>query len=128
MSWHPTSEEDLWHELNSASSRMNPKQQRIWGAIRIIPRKWALSPWGDLGGGFWVVALLGERVVWFNDIEDGFNLSRFSSHGTIDEYWCNQDKLEWTIQGLLNEFEGLGPNYRLGPPQPVVLDDTGKHS
>ena len=38
---------------------------------------WASHPYGDLGGGFWVVALLGETVVWFNDIEDGFNRSHF---------------------------------------------------
>jgi hypothetical protein len=43
--------------------------------------------------------------VWFNDIEDGFNRSRFTTYGTIDEYWCNHDELEMTIQYILNALE-----------------------
>lgn len=35
--------------------------------------------------------------LWFNDIEDGFNRSKYSDFGKIDEYWCNQDRLEIAI-------------------------------
>jgi hypothetical protein len=61
-----------------------------WERIRIEPEKWQCSPWGDEGGGFWVVALRPDEVVWYNDIEDGFNTSPFTTRGVIAEYRCNQ--------------------------------------
>lgn len=81
---------------------MTPPQSRLWQSIQVPPQKWAQHPYGDLGGGFWVVALMGQTVVWYNDLEDGFNYSAFTKYGTIDAYWCDQDRLEWTIQRLLN--------------------------
>lgn len=65
-----------------------------WARIRIEPERWRCSPWGDDGGGFWAVAEDGDQVLWFNDIEGGFNWSRFSERGTIGEYGCNQDSFE----------------------------------
>src|SRR5688572_9001685 len=57
------------------------------------------------GGGFWVVAIVGAYVARYNDIEYGFNSSRYSEVGPIDEYWCNQDELEHTIQSLLTRIQ-----------------------
>jgi hypothetical protein len=38
-----------------------------------------------------VVAELPSQVVWYNDIEDGFNVSPFVTRGVIGSYFCNQD-------------------------------------
>ena len=27
-------------------------------------------------GGFWVVAIVGRNVIWYNDVEEGFDLLR----------------------------------------------------
>lgn len=45
--------------------------------------------------GFWAIAVIENRVLWYNDIEEGFNVSNFTEPGTIPstEYWCNQDEL-----------------------------------
>jgi hypothetical protein len=102
MPWLPIPESELVESLESARQRMDAPQRRLWDLIRIPPQKWQLSPHGDRGGGFWVVALLGRTVIWFNDIEEGFNSSRWTQFGQIDEYWCNQDQLEWTVQELLD--------------------------
>jgi hypothetical protein len=77
------------------------------------PKKWQQSPWGDAVGGFWAVALWEDRVLWYNDIEDGFNVSRYTTADKIpdDEYWCNQDSLNWALGRLAGES---GP--KLGPP------------
>ena len=89
---------------------------RLWHLIRTPPEKWALHPWGDLGGGFWVVAVFGRSALWYNDIERGFNVSRFQTEGVIPsgEYWCNQDPLAVALAALA----GHGGS-RLGPPEPV---------
>ena len=118
MTWKPLPEEELHDMLNSAWRRMSLPQRRLWEAIRIEPQKWASHPYGDLGGGFWAVALLGQTVVWFNDIEDGFNRSHYTTHGAIGAYWCNQDQLEWTVQHILNTIEsGSDTGPFTGPPQ-----------
>lgn len=81
---------------------MSEAEVRLWEVVRIRPEKWQQHPYGDQGGGFWVVGLIGSTVIWYNDIEEGFNRSGFSTFGTIDDYWCNQDELEITLQYLMN--------------------------
>ncbi len=73
---------------------MDDGVQAAWRAMRIEPEKWQCSPWGDEGGGFWVVAEKDGHVVWYNDIEHGFNVSRSSTRKIIDEYRCNETTFE----------------------------------
>jgi hypothetical protein len=105
MEWEPISKLVLQTRIDQGFARMTPSQQRFWNAIRIDPQKWQQHPHGDQGGGFWVVAVIGRTVVWYNDIEEGFNRSNYSAHGVIDEYWCNDDELEWTVKYLLTAIE-----------------------
>ncbi len=71
-----------------------------WDCIKIPPERWRCSPWGDEGGGFWVVAVRGDTVIWFNDIEDGFNTSTFSERGVIAEYGCAQSTFSDVLSSL----------------------------
>jgi hypothetical protein len=106
--------------LNEGEAELTPVQARLWEAIRIYPTKWAQHPHGDNCAGFWVVAIFGKHVIWFNDIEDGFNISSYQAHGAIADYWANQDTLGHVIQRVLNAVEhgwDLGPF--CGPPQPI---------
>ena len=112
MDWKPLSETSLRGKISAAESRMNPEQARLWSLIRIPPQKWIQTPYGAEGGGFWVVAILGSFVVWYNDIEEGFNCSSYSQFGTINEYWCNQDELEYTIQNLYASINTSNPSFQ----------------
>jgi len=115
-------EEDIWDELNAAQERLTVRQANLWNAIRIQPEKWEQTPWGTEAGGFWAVGLIGNVVIWWNDIEDGFNRSSFDRYGIIKEYWCNQDELEHTLQQLLDILDtGDDKRPRCGPPMPVAL-------
>jgi hypothetical protein len=119
MEWEPISESAIWDKINTACLRMDPVQERIWEVVKVIPEKWQQHPHGDVGGGFWAVAIIGCRVLWFNDIEDGFNLSVYSRFGQIDEYWCNQDELEWAVQRVANILESGADGWgRASPPIP----------
>lgn len=118
MSWQAITDTELLDEINGAVNRMTAQQLRLWNAIRINPEKWSQNPYGTQGGGFWAVALLGQTVVWYNDVEEGFNTSRYVHYGAIDEYWCNQDELEWTIQHLLDGVEfDQNEKSNLRPPE-----------
>ena len=102
IEWGPITKSALRARVAQGEARMNPSQRRLWEAVRIDPEKWQQHPYGDQGKGFWVVALVGRTVIWYNDIEEGFNRSRYSTYGTIDDYLCNQDELELTVQYVLN--------------------------
>ena len=58
-------------------------QPASYARTTITPEKWRQSPWSDEGGGFWVLAVSGAKVPWYNDIEEGFNVSRFVTR-TLD--------------------------------------------
>jgi len=56
--------------------------------------------------------------VWYNDIEGGFNRSHFTKYGEIDEYFCNDDELQWVIWHILIEITTGEPSgYFAGPPE-----------
>jgi hypothetical protein len=93
MAWMPLSREELESMIATALADYDEEVRAAWARIRIEPAKWRCSRWGDEGGGFWAVAIEGDRVLWFNDIEHGFNRSAFSERGVIDEYSCDQTEL-----------------------------------
>jgi hypothetical protein len=117
MEWAPISEVDLWDMVIKAEARMSPQLSRLWQAIKITPQKWGEKSYGKAGGGFWVVALVGESAIWYNDIEEGFNRSSYRHLGELAAYFCNQDELEVAVQGVLTLIEtGFDTTPRCGAP------------
>lgn len=102
--WSSITESELLDLIENAWHMMSVAQKRLWDAIKITPVKWQEPTYGIDGGGFWVVAIYGSTVIWYNDIEDGFNSSRWKAPGTIDEYGCNQSELQCTIHHLLDQW------------------------
>jgi hypothetical protein len=117
MTWQPISRENLEAILASELAQCSASQQADFNAVKCPHTKWRQSPWGDLGGGFWVVAVRQNRVLWYNDIEHGFNVSKFTAPGTIpeNEYWCNQDELWRALLHLAGESAAAN----IGPLQPM---------
>jgi len=98
--WKPLAEDKLARMIDEAQLFMSPDCRRFWDNIKITPQKWTHSPWGDEGGGFWVVAVIGNTCIYYNDIEEGFNFSPYKTFGQIDEYRCNQSGLLPTIDNF----------------------------
>jgi len=98
--WQPISESTLFDLIIESETIMSSKENRYWEKIRIPPVKWKEQTYGETGGGFWVVGIIGSEVIWYNDIEDGFNTSKYSSIGIINDYSCNQDELHIVIKQL----------------------------
>lgn len=93
------SEEKLWDEINDGWSRMSFKQRRLWENIKRLPEEWQVTGYGP----FWVVALVGEKVVFYDHIEEGFSRSSWSQYGIVDRYQSG-DSLEYAVQMLLNNI------------------------
>ncbi len=103
--WQPISEIELAALLRDAVAGMTSKEKLYWETVKISPEKWEEETYGAQGGGFWAVGLLGKSVLWYNDIEDGFNVSTFSQYGKIDKYWANQDDLLSLIRRFASQLE-----------------------
>ncbi|VTR97780.1 hypothetical protein [Tuwongella immobilis] len=103
--WQPIGEAELRSLIAVAEGGMTPRVLAFWERVRIGPVKWALPPIGDDGGGFWVVAIVGQECLWYNDIEDGFNISRYDIFGQIADYWCNQSELQHCVAGWFERFQ-----------------------
>jgi hypothetical protein len=117
MDWEPISEAELWEKILAAESRMSPQISRPWEAIKIPPEKWTEETYGAAGGGFWVVAVIGTRAIWYNDIEDGFDCSSYIVAGKLSEYFCNQYELEMAVQKVLPIVETGTDSAARGFPQ-----------
>ncbi len=118
--WEPISLEDLFVEISNSEPYFEDEQWNFWQLIKISPEKWSEKGYGDEGGGFWVVAICGTHVIWYNDIEEGFNISKYKVFGEIDGYFCNQDELNWTVNRLFDLVKfGGNVNGQAGPPKNI---------
>ena len=86
--WTPISLPELEEWISHGESKLKGELLNFWALIKIQPQKWQESEYGNEGGGFWVVAIFGNTVIYFNDIEEGFNLLSYSTYGQISEYCC----------------------------------------
>lgn len=101
-------EELLWDHINDGWSRMSFRQRKLWEVIKRMPEEWELKGYGPC----WVVALVGEVVIYYNHFESGFNRSRWSQFGIVESYQSLQDELEDAVQRQLNDIDAgrsLGP-------------------
>jgi hypothetical protein len=96
----PISRDKLLKTMSSALEYADDTVREAWERVRIEPQKWQCLPWSDQGGGFWVVAEMRGKVIWYNDIEEGFNTSPFTTRGIIGEYRCNQTEFNELLNTL----------------------------
>jgi hypothetical protein len=119
--WEPISLSELYDEIQKTEADMNGELWNFWQLIKTDPAKWAENKFGELGNGFWVVAICGTKIIWYNDIEDGFNISDYKTHGQIEGYYCNQDELSTAVVRLFDLIKFGGDIIgQAGPPQNLM--------
>lgn len=96
----PISLIELYEQIKKTEMDLHGELWNFWQLIQIIPVKWQEPEYGDEGGGFWVVAICGTKIIWYNDIEDGFNISDYKIYGQFEDYGCEQDELSWAVSKL----------------------------
>jgi len=102
--WTPISLAELEEWISRGESKLEGEPLNFWNLIKIVPQKWEETAYGKEGGGFWVVAILGNAVVFYNDIDEGFNVSTYQTYGHISEYWCEQSELDWIVKLLYSRI------------------------
>lgn len=81
--------DELNQMISDSEKKLSDELKEIWETIKVAPVKWAEKTHGS----FWVVAIHNSEVIWYNDIEEGFNMSEFSIEREIGEYWAEQTDL-----------------------------------
>ena len=95
--WTPISLQEIEKMIEYLPIVLNQEQLGLWNFIKVTPQKWQEATMGDEGGGFWVVGIAGKKALYYNDIEEGFNLSTYSQQGILEVYNCSQSELHETI-------------------------------
>jgi hypothetical protein len=86
----PISRDELEALVREGLERADDEVVAAWATIQIEAQKWRCPAWEEAGREFWAVGVRNDNVVWYNDVEGGFNTSRMERWGIIGEYWCNQ--------------------------------------
>jgi hypothetical protein len=120
MTWTPITIEEVYDLILQTETELNGDLLNFWDLIKIYPEKWNEETYGKQGNGFWVVGLIGRKVIYYNDLEEGFNISDYKTYGTIDGYFCNQDKLASTV-GRLFELIKFGGRVQGQAGSPIDL-------
>ncbi len=100
MEWTPITLDELSFEILKGEKAINHELLKFWNIIKIKPIKWIENEYGNEGNGFWVVGIFKDLVLYYNDIEEGFNISNFKQEGKIENYYAEQDELQFAILKL----------------------------
>jgi hypothetical protein len=65
---------------------------------------------------FVVAARQGDEVIYWEDVEEGFNVSPVGEGGRILEHLCNQDELRHALNAWI---DGRERSTKLGPAVPI---------
>ena len=107
--WTPASKDTIEKNIEWCNDILNlkPACLKVWDYVKIRPEKWIEKTMGEQGSGFWVVGIIGKTVIYYNDIEEGYNLSAFTNYGEIDNYYPNQMELHEMVESLYFEITKL---------------------
>ncbi len=105
MPCKPTSEEEMWNKINDSWGRMTFAQRRLWDVMGINPVIWRQHSYGDHSEGFWVVAIAGKTVVWYDHIEGEFIRSKYVNYGEIAEGRYCPGTLENILECFLGDIQ-----------------------
>ena len=103
--WTPIVLTELKNLILEGELELNDQELNLWDLIKIEPEKWEEMDYGTEGNGFWVVAIFGREVIWYNDIEDGFNISEYKKYGKIEVYQCSQAELNWSVLAIMDRIK-----------------------
>ncbi len=104
--WINFPKKDLMLEIYFSEQNMEDKTLLFWNQIKISPEIWKCDD--VIEDNFWVVALCENYLIWYNDIEEGFNISKFKIKGEIVEYNASKNELNLAIETFKNIINKKG--------------------
>jgi hypothetical protein len=109
-SWKPATREYVAQLLAVQLQRLSPAQRDRWAALTVPFRVVPIS--GEPGHVIYVVAEIEGRVIYFEDVEEGWNVAPLTARGEIASRGFEQDDL---VRLLSRLFEGRSPDSKMPP-------------
>ena len=113
--WQPATIEYVKGLVDRDLLDCDEKQVALFKTCAVEPYAAPITRYGDRDTVV-VVARNGEEVIYYEDIEAGFNVSRVRPDWEILEHRCNQDELKFALNYWI---EGRTPQGRFGRAQPI---------
>jgi hypothetical protein len=101
MSWTPASRKEVESILQTALDRLVPTQRERFERIQVQTRPVPVATCP--GERVWVVAENYGRVIYWSDIEEGWEIVRLNKSGGIDSRGSNQFDLSHLMYQLFEE-------------------------
>jgi hypothetical protein len=111
MEWRPASVDEVKNIVENNLASCDNEQLRTFRRYAVEPYWAPILRYGKMETVI-VVACKGEAVVYWEDVEEGFNISPIGEGGRIVHHWCNQDKLGHALNAWI---EGREHPTNLGP-------------
>jgi hypothetical protein len=92
MGWKPATMDEVKGILEGELQACNFEQTAIFRQYGVEPHFAPILRYG-ITGNVVVVARKSDEVIYWEDIEEGFNISLEGLNGQVLEHWCNQDEL-----------------------------------
>lgn len=103
--WEGVSAAEIDVIVKGGLLRCSPEQRKLFAIHRVPFYRIPIHRYGSVES-VYVVARFGERVLYFEDVEEGFALSALDETGAIPEPDSNQFELEHVLFALFNGDDG----------------------
>lgn len=97
MAWQPATIEDVKAIIREDLGKCDAAQSEAFRRFAVEPYAARLQRYGKAETAI-VVARKGIEAMYWEDVEEGFNISRVSSDGSLLDHHCNQDDLSLALQ------------------------------
>jgi len=115
VDWQPATIEEVNEIVSKDLKDCDEQQLAAFEKYRVEPFSAPIVQYGQTESVV-VVPRNGDQVIYYEDVEDGFNLSPISSDGRVLEHWCNQDELRLALNAWI---EGRRLWGKFGPAVPI---------
>lgn len=115
MTWKPASLDEVRNIVKADLGKCTPQQAATFLQYSVEPHFSPIVRYGE-SGYVVVVAQKSDEVIYWEDVEEGFNISPLGQDGSVLEHWCNQDDLGIALERLIQSRERRTGNF--GPARP----------
>src|SRR5678815_3721764 len=99
--WQPATVDQVNEIVARDLKNCDSAQLVAFETYRVKPFTAPIMRYGELESVV-VVARKGDQVIYYEDVEDGFNVSPINQYGEILKHWCNQDELRYALNAWLD--------------------------
>lgn len=100
MHWETSTIDEVKQIIRRDLTKCTASQIEAFHRFAIEPYSAKLLRYGNVETAI-IIARKGDDAMYWEDVEEGFNISGLSSDGMILEHGCNQDELHTALQRWL---------------------------